>query len=413
MPTTLDVRADDRLLRFRDDLRVQTIGADGSVSAETDWESVSGEKENEISFRFAGETRTSLAVKYAFNERNQLTLQVVKQPGVPQASAAWTLQGKIFIDDVADVEYVLVDDLGNLTNRKMEVYATLDFSKGYQGLQVKFPDGTATVITGSNGERSVSAGEYVSGGDLARDLLSFNAVTRNTIAGKPKNASAVIKFCGRWDMHENSLVFVTRYDNSSSANPIAYLAIAGEIKGTNFGLVVEKDGTAAFQIGGRYSWNKNTLGWDLNVGYSRAAGLEARLGVDAAFDGKAGRLTLKGGATLRKGSQGTNLTFDLAIKYSAKDKTLVFTLEGDGKGYELHLSGDFKISNSFVKFEITAADKNGKKTVKGSVEFGSYTENSDLKASLEAVLGPKGITLKANLEFRFYWGATGPVAELP
>ena len=49
----------------------------------------------------------------------------------------------------------------------------------------------------------------------------------------------------------------------------------------------------------------------------------------------------------------------------------------------------------------------------GTVEFGCYTSDSDLKVSLEAVLGSNGLTLKLNLEFRFYWGPNGPVAELP
>ena len=118
MPNPLDVRVDNRLLRFSDNLRVQEIGPGNTPLRETDWESLSGEKENEISFRFDGETRTSLAVKYAFNDRNQLTLQVIAQHGVPQPSALWTLQGKIFADDIEDVEYVLIDEIGRASCRE-------------------------------------------------------------------------------------------------------------------------------------------------------------------------------------------------------------------------------------------------------------------------------------------------------
>jgi hypothetical protein len=413
MPKTLDVTADNRLLRFGDNLRVQEIGSDGTSVRETDWESISGEKENEISFRFDGETRTSLAVKYAFNNRNQLTLQVVQQAGVAQASAVWILQGKIYVDDVEDVEYVLVDEHGDLTEHKIEVYAKLDFPDGYSRLRVKLPDQTETSINGNNKNRSLSAGEYHSGGDLARDLLAFNAVTRNTIAGEDEDTPAEIKFYGRWDMHENALVFVTKYDNSAAGTPVAYLAIGGEIKGTKFGLVVGQAGKVAFQISGRYQWNKSTLGWDLKVGYSKSAGLEARLEANAKIVGKNGTLTIQGNATLKKGTQTKDLKFDLNLEYKAENQSIVFTIEGDGKDYEIQFSGNFKIRKGNVKFEITFADKDGQKSAKGTAEFGYYTQNSELKLSLQAVLGSNGITLALNLEFRFYWGPSGPVAELP
>ncbi len=414
MTKTLDLTVDDRLLRFSDNFRVQELDAGGAVLRETDWESVSGEKRNEISFGFEGETRTHLAVKYAFNNRNQLTVQIPQQSGVPQGSDIWTLQGKIFADDVQDVEYGLIDEEGKLTERKMLVYATLDFPNGYQQMRVKFPDQTETFIRGNNSARSLSAGEYVSGGDLTRDLLAFSAGTRNTIGGMDVNTPAEIKFYGRWDMHENSLVFVTRYDNSAAgAAPVAYLALGGQIKGTNVGLVVEHDGKFALQINGRYAWNKNTLGWDMQVGYSQSAGLEARLEAGAKIVGKKGMLTIAGAATLKKNTQGLDCKFDLKADYTAENGTLSFSLEADTTSYEIHFSGDFKIKNGNVKFQIIAADKNGKKSVSGSVEFGYYTQNSDLRVSLEAVLGNNGLTLKLNLEFHFYWGPNGPVAELP
>jgi len=413
MPTTLDLTADNRLLRFSENFRVQEIDAAGTVQRETDWESVSSEKRNEISFVFSGETRTSLAVKYAFNRRNQLTAQIIQQPGVPQASAVWTLQGKIFANDVEDVEYVLLDDAGELTGRKMEVYATLDFANGYGQLRVQFPDQTETFITGDDTTTSLSAGEYHSGGDLARDLLAFSASTRNTIDGKDKDTPAEINFYGRWDMHENALVFVTRYDNSAAGAPVAYVALGGQIKGTNFGLVVEQDGEFALQINGRYEWNRNALGWDMKVGYSASAGLEARLEADAKIVGKNGTLTIQGAATLKKDAQGLGMVFDLKADYQTKNGSLAFSIQGDGSGYELHFSGNFTITNGYVKFEIVATDKNGKPSVSGTVEFGYYTNDADLKVSLEAVLGSNGLTLKLNLEFRFYWGPNGPVAELP
>ncbi len=412
MATTLDVTADNRRLRFFDNFRVQELGPDDAVVQETDWESLSSEKENELSFRFPGETRTSLAVKYGFNARNQLTVQIVAQPGVPAASAVWTLPGKILVDDVEDLEYALLDDAGALTGRKLFVYAKLDFPEGYAKLRVTFPDGSAAFITGSNRERSLAASEYQSGGDLARDLLAFRAATRNTVDGEDEDMPADVKFYGRWDLHENALVFVTRYDNSA-ANPVAYLALGGQIKGTNFGLVLERDGTAALQIAGRYAWNKNTLAWDLQVGHSKSAGLEARLGAEAKFVGQRGTLTLKGGATLKKGAQTAALAFDLKLTYAAANRNLVFTMTGDGTGYQVQLSGDFTIRNSSVTFAISAVDKDGRKEVRGTVQFGTYTRNAELKLALESVLGRNGLTLKANLEFRFFWGPTGPVAQLP
>jgi hypothetical protein len=412
MPNTLDVTADDRRFRLNDQMRVQELDETGAVTKETDWESVSGEHENEISFRFENETRTSLAVKYAFNARNQLTVQVIAQHGVADPSNVWTLPGKIYVDDVQDVEYVLVDESGNITANKIEIYAELDFPEGYRQMRVKLPGGSETFIKGNDKTRSLRSSEYHSGGDLARDLLAFNAVTRNTIDGEDEDMPAEISFYGRWDMHENALVFVTKYDNTMSGAPEAFLKIGGQIKATNFGLVVEQGG-AALQVGGRYKWNKTTMGWDLKVGYSQAAGLEAHLGAEAEVVGKKGKLTIKGEATLKKSNQSTTLNFDLNLTYAAENKNLVFKISGDGQGYEIQFSGDFKIRNGNVKFEISFKDKDNQPVLKGSVEFGYYTKNSELKLTLQAVLGKKGVTLSLNLEFGFYWGPSGMVAELP
>ena len=52
MPNVLESLVDHRRLRFGDNLRVQELDANGATLRETDWESISGEKENEISFRF-------------------------------------------------------------------------------------------------------------------------------------------------------------------------------------------------------------------------------------------------------------------------------------------------------------------------------------------------------------------------
>ncbi len=413
MPNVLESIVDNRRLRFGDNFRVQELDkTTGAVLRETDWETVADEKENEISFRFAGESSTSLLVSYTFNARNQLTLQIAKQPGVAQASALWTLQGKIFIKDVVNVEYVLLDDTGNLTNLKVEVSATLDFPNGNAQLRVSFPDKTTTTITGTKKNRSLSASAYHSGGDLARDLLAFNAVTTNTVDGDSEDIPADIKFYGRWDIHQNALVFVTKYDNTAGGTPTAYVALAGNVRGTNVGLILEQNGSAALQINGRYEWNKNTLGFDVKVGYSKAAGIEARASANAKVVGKNGTLTFQGDATLKKDKQGVALTFDLALDYTTKNGHIVFNLQSDGTGYEVQLSGDFQIQGANVKFALTVSDKNGKKVVTGSVDFGLYTANSDLKMSLQAVLGPNGLTLKADMEFRFYWGPNGPVAEL-
>lgn len=412
MSTTLETIADNRRLRFSDDLQLEELDPSGNVLRQTAWESISGEKENEISFRFSGETRTSLAVKYGFNDRNQLTLQIVKQPGVPKASEVWTLAGKIHVDDTEDVLYLLLDDEGNVTTRKIEIYAKLDFPKSNAQLRVRFPDGTETFIKGAKDTRSLTASAFHAGGDLARDLLSFSAVTRNTVDGAIENMPADVKFFGRWDMHQNALVFVTNYANAG-ADPVGFIALAGQIKGTSFGLIVEQGGGAALQIQGRYEWNKSTLGWDLNVGFSKSAGIQARVGANAKIVGKNGTLTFSGGATLLKNKDVADFKLDLAVEYTTKGGQIVFKVNADAGGYELLLSGDFQIRNGFVKFSITAADKNGKKVVTGTVEFGFYTTNSDLKISLEAVLGPNGIELKLNLEFRFFWGPNGPVAELP
>lgn len=413
MSNTLELLVDDRRLRLDDRLRLHWIGPDGSAAAETAWESGAGAAGNEIRFRFAGESSTSLAVRYAFNARNQLTLQVPQQPGVPEDSGTLTLPGKIFADDVQDLEYVLLDEDGQLTERRLVVAARLDFPDGYRRLRVRFPDGTESFIQGNNRHRSLSASEYRSGGDLARDLLSFNAVTRNRIQGEDEDAPAEVKFYGRWDLHENALVFVTRYDPASLDTPDLYLAVGGQFRATNVGLVVEQGGKVAFQVNGRYQWNRNTLGWDLQVGYSRSSGLEARLGAEAEFIGRNGKLTLKGGATLKKGGQSTELTFDLKLTYAAANRNLVFRVEGDLQGYEVQFSGDFQIANGNVRFEIAFRDKDGQPSLSGLVEFGRYTQNSELKLSLEAVLGRNGLSLKLNLEFRFFWGPNGPVAELP
>ncbi|HET7537599.1 MAG TPA: hypothetical protein VFJ90_14160, partial [Candidatus Didemnitutus sp.] len=233
MANVLDTIVDDRRLRFGDNLRVQEIDENDNVVKETDWTSESGDRENEFTFRFDDETHSSLAVKYAFNDNNQLTVQIVKQPGVDTASAVWTLPGKITADDAKDIEYLLLDGNGTLTNRKIEVYATLSFSDDNLTLNVELADGTTTSVAGVK-KNALKASSYSQGGDIASDLLAFTAFTRNGTATMP----ASIKFYGRWDMHENGLVFVTQYENTPEGKPSAYVALAGKIKGTNVGLVV-------------------------------------------------------------------------------------------------------------------------------------------------------------------------------
>ncbi len=412
MPNVLESVVANRRFRFGDNLRVQEINATGAIARETDWASSPDAAKNEIAFRFGVDPTTTLAVKYAFNDRNQLTLQIPLQPGVTTASAAWILPGKISIDDVTDVGYELLTVDGDLTGKKLVVRAKLDFPQGHATLRAKFPDGSESVITGAKPAANLSSAGNPAGGDLTRDLLAFNAFTRNTVDGAVENLHADVKFFGRWDLHENALVFVTHYDSTGTGKPQAYVALAGEIKGTNFGLVLDSNG-AALQIYGRYNWNKNTLGWDLDVGYSKSAGIQAHVAADAKFAAANGALTLQGGATLKKGDQGLNLKLDLKVDYTTQGGHLVFKLQVDGSSYEVQLSGDFQIKNGYVKFTLSFASKNGQKIVQGTLDLGYFNTDSNLKLSLEAVLGPNGLTLKLDMEFRYYWGPNGPVAELP
>jgi len=261
MPNTLDVTADNRLLRFSDDFQVAEIDNTGATKATTTWQAITAQNENQISFRFDGESATNLTAKYAFNDKNQLTLQITKQDGVPSDSAVWTLQGTIYIKTTDQLGYGLMDADGNSIGQIQVAVSSMDFAQGHDRLHLTFPDQSDTYITGNSDNQNLIASEYSSGGDLTSDLLAFTAATADTIGGAEADAPAQINFYGRWDMHENALVFVTKYDNTSSATPVAYLAIAGQIKGTNFGLIVQKD-AFSLQINGNYQWNKNTLGWD-------------------------------------------------------------------------------------------------------------------------------------------------------
>src|SRR5262245_18645299 len=113
MPNSLDLTVDDRKLRFLDDLTLQELDANDQPTRQTTWGSVPNETGNDITFRFDGETGTSLNVVYSFNDKNQLTLQIPKQDGVVSASGVWALQGQIAIDDNRDLLYNLIDDDGN------------------------------------------------------------------------------------------------------------------------------------------------------------------------------------------------------------------------------------------------------------------------------------------------------------
>jgi len=412
MPNTLDVTADNRLLRFSDDFQVAEIDNTGATKATTTWQAITAQNENQISFRFDGESATNLTAKYAFNDKNQLTLQITKQDGVPSDSAVWTLQGTIYIKTTDQLGYGLMDADGNSIGQIQVAVSSMDFAQGHDRLHLTFPDQSDTYITGNSDNQNLIASEYSSGGDLTSDLLAFTAATANTIDGAEADAPAQINFYGRWDMHENALVFVTKYDNTSSATPVAYLAIAGQIKGTNFGLIVQKD-AFSLQINGNYQWNKNTLGWDLQVGYSPTDGLQATLEAGATIVGKDGTLKINGSATLKKNNQGQSFTFDFEADYSAKDQNISFSVQGANGSYEVHFSGDFKITNGDVNFQIVASDKNGQPSVTGSVAFGYWNKDANLKLALNAVLGPNGIQLSLDLEFQFYWGPTGPVAQLP
>lgn len=413
MPSTLDVTADGRRLRFHDTLRVELLDQDGKPQHEAECGTVSSLKRNELSFGFPGETRTILSVRYGFNKRNQLTVQVVAQPGVEEDSEIWTLPGRILIDDVDDLEYQLIDEKGSLTLKKVTVYGRLSLEGAANQLLLTFADGTSTAITGTSKLNSLSVEEFFSGGDLARDRLRFAAVTRNMIDGGLEDARADIRFHGRWDLRNNSVVFVTKYDNSNANMPIGFLAFGGEFRGTNVGLAWVKDGRAVLQVSGRYQWDRSTLGWQLQVGFSKSAGIEAHLEAGGTIVGKNGSLTINGKATLKRGSETAGFSLDLALAYTAKEGVFVFELAVGQGGYKVDLSGDFKIANSQVTMQITAKDKNGEKSVEGRVEFGSLKKDSALNGTIEALLTPKGIRVQANLEFRFFFGPRGPVVELP
>jgi len=408
--TTLTFNADDRRVRLNRDLTVDILNTGGAVQKSGTWESHVGAEGNQLILLFQGESSTTLRVNFGFNDSNQLLVTIPKQEGVPVASGEWCLPGRVVINDDQDIEYFLVDDSGVITTQKLVVMANLGLENGTDRIRVQFPDGSEAFILGNNGSQSVEASEYVHGGDLARDLLWFDAVTINKIGAEERSYPADIQFVGRWDLYQGKLTLVTRYDTTGT-KPKGFIAIGGSYKGTNAGLVVESDGAFAFQIGGSYSWNQSNLTFGLRIGHTPGNGFEGTLDVNGKIRGANGDLTIKGGLTLAKGGNSLAIQLELAVQYTTKFGSLDFSVTAsDSRNYQIFFGGTVSIKKGKVTFAVKFNSTNGVKTIE--VEFGYYTKDASLKIAVEGILARGGLQLKLNLTFTLAWGPQGAFPEV-
>jgi hypothetical protein len=264
---------------------------------------------------------------------------------------------------------------------------------------------------GNDDHSSLSADKYDHGGDLARDLIWFNASTENTIGGASFPVPADVQFVGRWDLYQDQLVFVTHYD-TSGASPVGYIAIAGNFKGTNVGLILEQDGKTVFQIGGHYSWNQSDLTWQLDLGYTPGKSLQGRMAVDAKIKGKNGTLTIKGDASFSRDTHALDITFDLGLQYTGEFGSLDFSVSGGPNSYQVYFGGQLNLKNSKATFGITFASTNGNQTLTVNVDFGSAKNDNQLKISLQVILSRGGLSFSANLSVKLMWGPDGLLAPV-
>ena len=377
-------------LSFFDD---GTVTAEGQAAAGT-WRTHADapDRTNALRFAFPGAAEKILPLAYALTADNQLTV------AIPSAGVApVTLQGRIVVEENRNFCYYLIGDDGwdSPTHLAFYVYGDLAIDPAKNQLTVTGP-GAKLVVQGD-----ASAGALVvSQGNNATDLLEFNATTRNPLAaGGSVDAKAEVSLEGNWDLYDNQLALVMNYD-SKSGTPTYYIGVAGRLKGVAAGFELYSDGGSPrllLTLQGRVVGANQKGEWQLSLGYAQKK-FTAALTLDTKIQNQGSTLAIRGQLKVGSTDGGSHsLDLDLSATWRMSNGQFNFVVEGSNGKYSLALSGELKLDNWNVTFEIKASPGSSKNL---TVSLGVANPGSQLHSQLQLYFSGNQKNLKASLSLK-------------
>ena len=405
---TIKVGSEER--RFLPNGSVVTV-KNGAETVRGKWRSTNaGEKANRFHYTFDNAAPKPFAVKYEFNEFNQLVATALKGGDLAEDSAPFVFQGRIMIDDAHDVVYELFNQDGTEARHAVTIFGDLSISEDIGSIVIALADGGGrAAIKGDQGVVPIMALENLSS-FAADDLLRFSATTHCNFDGATKRTRkrAIISFVGKWDFKErageNQLVFVSKV--TTGAEKEIVVGAAGRIGAVEAGFAyfADKEGSQlAFTVRGEHKWDSAEAKWHLKLGHTKKL-FKASIDGEFAKNMPDGQFRLTGSFAIEHAAD-KKAAMKLSIEgtWEFKNNMIVFKVMADtaANRYELSLDGKFVFDKTTLLFQVRY-----NKTGRGSkLEFKlETTANKErLKFFLSAVLEKTGPSLTVGFEMTVRW----------
>ncbi len=375
-------------------------------------------KENVLRYDIDGQSQTPVAVRYGFNQFNQLTAVIPAAANGGADSETAVFLGQILIDDAHDLVYSILTPEGNLANNRITVYGDLKFSGDTSNLVIEMKNGEKAEIKGEKGLTGLAmlkAEKNLVQEFKANDLLRFAVFTRNDLATQttrvPKKAE--IEFVGKWDVNPDSgqLVFLSKVTGDLT-KPDVTIGFAGTVKAVSVGFAyfADKDGKQlVFNIKGEHRWNSTAARWELSLGHSEkkfTATFKGKLEKTMA-DGQ--QFALSGEMTIEHAAgKSTSLAFKVEGSYQFNnDNKLVFTVDvatSNGQvTYDLKVEGRFVFKKGTLVFQVRFSNKEPNSTVQIQIAFKGNEASLIKNLSLVLDIAPNKVTINFEFEMRMRW----------
>ena len=381
---TLNAAGANRI--FRPDGKVVIVDGAGQAAEKGTWGTVSSPEVNRLHYTFEGDDH-EIAVRYSFNDRNQLVAVIPAAANGGQDSEPFSFPGRIVIDNNRDVAYELLSDEGDDTGQTIIVHGKLRVADTLDQLIVTLPDGSSTVILGAEpgSTRNFDVGRNDLRGGPG-DRIQFQAKTTNTFDGAEYDEPALILFLGEWNLNEDGLIF-----NAQVAGKAVAIQLGGRYKGVTAGLayyVKDGDQAIAFTVHGEHKFKSGSgegaVNWSLVLGYSNKQ-LDGRLDLAMHQTNINGNeLTLGGKLEFT----GQKIDLEVNAKYDlGKNGQLIFRANvSDDKSvnYNLMLEGKYLVRGGSVDFLIKLDRKDDKNSLK--LDLNATFTDDRIKAHLTALL---------------------------
>jgi hypothetical protein len=382
-----------------------------------------GGRTNAIRYTFDAADAEAVAVRWSFNDNNQLVAVIPAAVNGGADSAAFAFAGRIKVDDNRDVAYELIDAEGQPTGQSLTVFGELGFNESDNALEVRFADGGAPArVSGDSGLGSLTTGMYPFDDFKGSDFLRFQASTINELPNrKLAILPADIQWVGNWDLQANRLVFAAELKSDAGARGVN-IVLAGRTKAVAGGLAyfVGPDGSQqlALQVGGTHRWNGTEVQWDVALGFTEKK-LTARLAGGVTVQRQSGeQFTLRGSLAFVEAGRDTTLEMELEAVYQWGPGGILrfnaaVSMDNGALNYNLQLEGQFDYDGTRLTFAIQfTRDGSGDKLVIGLGVRGE----SGFSAKLMLVLNlddPSKVNLQLRFQMSMKWIDGIPVKEKP